>query len=165
MTVEVLRENASRKEKIGNTQYRRFTAWIESHKTIFKKIYTPPKEVWWKEYRHVIGGVLLLSILLLAADWLFVQSISFLQGWLAGPGLPGIASGIYLTLLILSGILTVSGIFLQRGSADGLTSLFGSTLEYGGSSTAGITQKVSTYTLILGSFFTLFILLSPLVLR
>lgn len=138
---------------------------VKEHKRIYKKVHTPTKKEWFKEYYRVVFGIVALGLFLMGIDWLFVEGVILFQSFIAGPGLDGIGAGLFITLIVLSGLLLSTFILLQRGTSDGLTSLFGSSVEFGGSSIAGLTSKLSTVTIIVGSFFVFLCLISPLVLR
>lgn len=145
------------KDKISKT--------AKEYKAVYKRIHWPSLNDWKKEYWKVLLGIIVMGILFTGVDWLFLEGISLLQAWIAGPGLEGIGNGIYTTLMIVSGTLLALVIFLQRGTTDGLTSMFGSGFEFGGSSVAGLTSRVSAATIILASIFAFLCLMSPLVLR
>lgn len=130
---------------------------------VVKETSIPTQKQWWHSYWRVVIITVAIAVLLIAADYGFSQATLFAQSSMPAINLGKTGVNIYIGALFLMGILTAAGVLIQQGTTDGLTSMFGSNIQYS-SSMSAMTKKISKITLFFGIAFTILCLVSPIVL-
>lgn len=130
-------------------------------KATARRVHRPSFSEWKKEYKWVLVVVLGSVLTIMAVDWLALLGRDALLGILPNSG-GGTVETIFLVVYVLCGLLTLGSVLLLRGSTGGLSSLLGSSVEYGAMSTAGFEQKITRFMVTMAVTFVLMTLFSPL---
>lgn len=146
-----------------NSRRGKLKAWFEDYEHTIKQITYPTKKEWFTNFWKVCGVVVTLGILFLVFDYLVLKIVLMLHENLPHLTGPDVLITLYMVFLVITGLLTVAGVLFQKGTSDGLTSLFGSNMQ-ASTSISGVIQKVSKFTVYVGSFFTLLCLFAPVML-
>lgn len=134
--------------------------WSELKATV-RKVHHPSFPEWKKEYKWVLLGVAGSVLVIMGMDWLALLGRAALVDFLPQMG-GGAAETIFTVAYIICGLLALGSILLLRGSTGGLSSLLGSSVEYGAMSTAGFEQKITRFMVTMSVTFVLMTLFSSL---
>ena len=98
---------------------------------------------WVSTYGKVAGIVSVCFIAMFGFDYATIRVVPRLMSLVATQNahLPKL----WLTLFIITGVILALSIFLQEGTKEGLTSMFGSTVQYG-DITGGFKKNIATAT-------------------
>lgn len=128
-----------------------------------RKTSVPSLKQWWHSYWRVVLITVGIALVLIFADYGFSQFAIFAQSHMPTLDLGSLIQKIYIGALFVTGVLTAIGILIQRGTSDGLTSMFGSNVQFS-TSISGVTKRIAKFTLIMGIIFAVLCFVSPLVL-
>lgn len=136
--------------------------WREYVATV-KKVHTPSLAEWRREWKWVLIVVAGAIVAIMGVDWVGLKANNALVDFLPEIAMRGgAAETVFLIAYAICGLLTLGSVLLLRGSTGGLSSLLGSSVEYGAMSTAGFEEKVTRFMVTVASLFVLMTLLSPL---
>ena len=130
---------------------------------LWRKVTKPSGKQWFDTFWKVLLIAVVLGVFFLGFDYAASRVVVGFQNIIQISEGSSMLAIIYTAIIVLVGVVSVASILLQQGSSDGLTSLFGSSIEYGGSSISGLTGKVSTISVVSMALFILLVLFSPIV--
>lgn len=159
-TAAVKREETKAKKTVKPAKKKNVFA---RYADLWESVHKPTAKEWFSIFWKVALIVLVLAVFFLGFDYITLEAILFVQSFVDIASTSKTPAIVYATLLVVTGVLTLITILLQRGNSDGLTSMFGSGVEYGGSSISGLASRIGKVSAVLMVLFAVLVMLSPAV--
>lgn len=130
---------------------------------LWMKVHKPTIKEWFGIFWKVALIATVLGLFFMGFDYVVAEAVLWLQSTINFFSTSKTSAILYAVVLAITGLLSLATILLQRGNSDGLTSMFGSGFEYGGSSISGLANKIGKFNVMVTIIFVVLCLLSPTV--
>lgn len=158
---DVTPKKRSKSEAFSEKEKRSFRTRWEDFLYTTKKVHTPPLKDWRRDFKWVLVVVAGAITVIMGVDWLALMGRDKLVELLPPIG-GGSPETLFTVIYFAVGALTVVSVLLLRGSTAGLSSLLGSSVEFGAMSSANFEKRVTRFMIVMASAFVLMTIFSPL---
>lgn len=138
-------------------------SWVKDYEAVIKKTTWPNAKSWFSTYWKISLILLVAGLILFVVEWALLKGVLGFQGILPESS-SVILAGVYLFFLILSGLVSVAFVLLQKGSGEGASAMFGAGVQMTGAGSVTASKRIVQVAWVSGIVFVALVLFAPMTL-